>query len=263
MDIEAIIAALNFGWIKLWRILLTKAIWKESVATHQSVLITILLMANHAKRQFIWKGEKITGEPGTFVTSAAKIAENAAIDVTPRIVRRAIHNFAKIYDFLSWEGSQGWSRGGLGGGLLITIHNFEEYQLSKEELGQLLGQLEGNGDGQKAVTKRSIYKNERSNKRLLPENFLTAEENLSKLFDYYTSKGCLALLFGEILEDFKLYHRKKGSKFSDWNAAWQTWVRNEVKYHPERHKIENSKAKWGMKTVDEMMDGEENESPAE
>lgn len=36
-----------------------------------------------------------------------------------------------------------------------------------------------------------------------------------------------------LTEDFLLHHRKKGNQFSDWYAAWQTWARNDLKYHPE------------------------------
>lgn len=32
------------------------------------------------------------------------------------------------------------------------------------------------------------------------------------------------------LDQFRDHHRAKGSKFSDWNAAWGTWVRNSVRF---------------------------------
>lgn len=32
------------------------------------------------------------------------------------------------------------------------------------------------------------------------------------------------------LEHFEALHRKKGSKWQDWQAAWRTWVLNSVKY---------------------------------
>jgi hypothetical protein len=35
----------------------------------------------------------------------------------------------------------------------------------------------------------------------------------------------------ELTEDFILYHHKHGSKFKDWYAAWQTWLRNQIKWN--------------------------------
>jgi hypothetical protein len=37
--------------------------------------------------------------------------------------------------------------------------------------------------------------------------------------------------FQDLFEDFVIYHKKKGSKFKDWFAAWQTWVRNDIKFN--------------------------------
>jgi phage replication O-like protein O len=35
-----------------------------------------------------------------------------------------------------------------------------------------------------------------------------------------------------VFESFCNYHKAKGSIMKDWNAAWRTWVLNEVKFHP-------------------------------
>jgi hypothetical protein len=37
------------------------------------------------------------------------------------------------------------------------------------------------------------------------------------------------------IEGFAAHHRKVGSKFSDWQAAWSTWVLNSEKFARERH----------------------------
>ena len=36
----------------------------------------------------------------------------------------------------------------------------------------------------------------------------------------------------DLFDCFKDHHLAKGSKFDDWKRAWQTWVRNDAKYHP-------------------------------
>lgn len=43
----------------------------------------------------------------------------------------------------------------------------------------------------------------------------------------------------DMFEAFTLHHRKAGTKFKNWFAAWQTWVRNEVKFRKEKAVITN------------------------
>lgn len=40
----------------------------------------------------------------------------------------------------------------------------------------------------------------------------------------------------DLFESFKDHHLSKGSKFLDWKRAWQTWVRNDEKFHPVKQK---------------------------
>lgn len=107
------------GWIKLHRTLLDKAIWSCSLPAQKCVLITLLLMVNNEERQWIWKGEKFTCNPGQIVTSLESIAKKAEVSV--RSVRTALVNFEKL-EFLTNESTKS--------GRLITIINWEEYQIS-------------------------------------------------------------------------------------------------------------------------------------
>ena len=45
---------------------------------------------------------------------------------------------------------------------------------------------------------------------------------------YAESKGVSEI--DDVFEGFCSYHRAKGSTFVDWSAAWQTWVRNHLKF---------------------------------
>ena len=54
---------------------------------------------------------------------------------------------------------------------------------------------------------------------------------------YAESKGYKKSL-EDLTESFTIHHQKKGSKFTDWHAAWQTWLRNEIKWNGTG-KIEN------------------------
>jgi len=54
----------------------------------------------------------------------------------------------------------------------------------------------------------------------------------------------------DIFEGFCIYHRKKGSKFQDWYAAWQTWTRNHIKFNPQQTS--------NLPTAEEVVAGYEN-----
>ena len=61
------------GWIKLHRCLISKAIWSNSTPEHKTILITLLMMANHSGREWEWKGKQFKAEPGMLVTSLESI----------------------------------------------------------------------------------------------------------------------------------------------------------------------------------------------
>jgi hypothetical protein len=81
-------------------------------------------MANHAEKEWEWKGERYKVKPGQFVTSLKAIAEKCGDGVSIRNVRTALERFEK-YEFLTNE-STNRNR-------LITITNWEFYQSKEEE----------------------------------------------------------------------------------------------------------------------------------
>lgn len=105
------------GWIKLYRCLLDKAIWRCSTPAQKAVLITVLLMANHEDKEWEWQGQKYICKPGQFISSLSAIADKAG--VTIQSVRSALKKFEK-YDFLTNQSTKD--------GRLITIVNWEFYQ---------------------------------------------------------------------------------------------------------------------------------------
>ena len=107
------------GWIVLHRKLLNKPIWFESTAEQKVILITLLLMANHAEKEWEWQGQKYVAKPGQFVTSLSKIAEVCGEGISFQNVRTALKRFEK-YGFLTNE-STNKNR-------LITINNWAFYQ---------------------------------------------------------------------------------------------------------------------------------------
>ena len=114
--------SMRIGWLKLYRELLDKPIWKNSSAEHKSILITLLLMANHEENKWEWQNIPFSVKPGQFITSLENIALEAGIGVSVQNVRSGIKRFESL-SFLTNQSTNS--------GRLITILNWDSYQ-SKE-----------------------------------------------------------------------------------------------------------------------------------
>ena len=90
------------GWISLYRDLLDKTIWLNSTPEQKTILITLLLMANHEPNQWEWKGKKYTVKSGEFITSLEKIVAKCGKGITTQNVRSALKRFEKL-QFLTNE----------------------------------------------------------------------------------------------------------------------------------------------------------------
>ena len=118
------------GWIVLHRKLLDKPIWFESTAEQKVILITLLLMANHAEKEWEWQGQKYVAKPGQFVTSLPKIVEACGNGISIKNVRTALKRFEK-YGFLA-DKSTNKNR-------MITINNWAFYQDKPDGHGRQSG----------------------------------------------------------------------------------------------------------------------------
>lgn len=141
------------GWLKLYRELIEKPIWKCTTPEQKAILITILCMANHEEKEWIWQGKKYKCKPGQFVTSLKNIAERSGTSV--KNVRTALKNFEEIYDFLANE-STNKNR-------LITITNWELYQ-SKEGKAASKRASDRQASGKQVATNKN-YKNYKNDKK--------------------------------------------------------------------------------------------------
>lgn len=110
------------GWISLYRELLEKPIWLQSTPEQRTVLIVLLLMANHKENEWEWRGKRFKAKPGQFVTSLNKILSKCGKGITMSKLRTALVRFEK-YNFLTNESSNQ--------NRLITIVNWEIYQSNK------------------------------------------------------------------------------------------------------------------------------------
>lgn len=109
----------DFGWVKVHRELLDKAIWKLSTPEQKVVLITILMLANHSSNQWEFEGKKFVCKAGQFVTSLNSLAEYCGKGVSVQNVRSALDRFER-YEFITNKSTNT--------GRLITVVNWDKYQ---------------------------------------------------------------------------------------------------------------------------------------
>lgn len=69
----------------------------------------------------------------------------------------------------------------------------------------------------------------------LPKEYLDfyGRDEVPEKFEEYARRRKMLCDLVPVFTDFVLYHSKKNSKFANWYAAWQTWVRNQIKFNPE------------------------------
>lgn len=109
----------SLGWVSLHRELLNKPIWVNSTPEQKTILITILLLANHAPNKWEWKGRPYEVQPGQFITSLDSLARKAGKGISKQNVRTAIARFKKL-EFLTCEVTNQ--------NRLISICNYSQYQ---------------------------------------------------------------------------------------------------------------------------------------
>lgn len=112
------------GWVSVYRELLEKPIWITSTPEQKTILMTLMLMANHKDAEWEFKGEKFTVKKGQMITSLESIVLKCGKGVTIQNVRTALVRFEK-YGFLTNE-STNKNR-------LITLVNWEVYQHKEDE----------------------------------------------------------------------------------------------------------------------------------
>lgn len=107
---------MDLGWVKVHRSLLEKPIWTEATPEQKVILVTLLMMATHAERQWEWKGVQYALQPGQMITSLQSLEQKCGKSVSIQKIRTALKRFVR-YGFLTDE-STNQSR-------LITIVNWD------------------------------------------------------------------------------------------------------------------------------------------
>lgn len=107
------------GWIKLHRKTLNSVFYRSLMGKQRDVIITILLMADHEEKEWVYKGNKYRTLPGQVFSSLQGIADRCGKDCTRETVRTTI-NHAEQYGFLTKETHNTHT--------VITIANWATYQ---------------------------------------------------------------------------------------------------------------------------------------
>jgi hypothetical protein len=72
----------------------------------------------------------------------------------------------------------------------------------------------------------------------IPENFMLSEKSKT----YAQGRGFVDGQIVSMAEAFENHHRAKGNLMADWEAAWRTWVNNEIKFQRNTNGGGNGKA---------------------
>ena len=107
------------GWIKLHRRLLRHPLWEFSTAEQKVLLVTLLMLANHAENTWHWNGQTFHCKPGQLITSLNSLADKCGSGVSRRKVQTALRFFENC-GFLVKQTSRH--------NTLITICNWNTYQ---------------------------------------------------------------------------------------------------------------------------------------
>ena len=143
------------GWIKLYRALLDGPLWQCGTAEQKVILVTLLLMANHAEHKWQWQGRPFVCKPGQMITSLKSIQENCGKKITIQKIRTALERFESM-GFLNKESNKQ--------NTLITIRNWSAYQGYDNP--------DNTGDNT-----RLTYTSQTDNKHLTPNKNVKNEKN--------------------------------------------------------------------------------------
>jgi DNA replication protein DnaD len=157
------------GWIKLYRCLLDDPIWQCSTNEQKVILITLLLMANHAERKWEWNGRPYICQPGQMITSLNSIREKVGKGISVKKIRTALLRFEKM-GFLANQSTKH--------NRLITICNWEFYQTQALTEGKDAGNPwadEGHPAGHPRASNKNV-KNEKNTKNAYLRDSLSEEE---------------------------------------------------------------------------------------
>lgn len=198
------------GWIKLYRVLLDDDLWIDCTPVQKVVMITLLLMANHQERKWIWQGKKFVAGPGQLVTSLESIKQESGKGISIKNVRSALDKFVKV-GFLANQSAKT--------GRLITIANWAKYQISDDDVAnQPANRWQTTG---KQVATNKNVKNDKNEKK--------EDSQHSRKREYADDSP-------EMIEAIYLWEKIKGNNPEHRKPSLQSWADDIRKMHELDHR---------------------------
>ncbi len=210
----------DFTYIKLYRRILNNPVVCKD-ADHFAIWVYLLLVATHTEREKIFKGKKITLNPGQLITGRIAISEKLSISQSK--VQRVLKNL---------ENEQQIEQQTSNRNRLITILNWNDYQGSEQRIEQQV-------NNKRTTTEQQVntYKNDKNVKndkninkekenpkaksiRFVPPSLEEVEVycksrnnkvDAGQFIDFYESKGWMV---GK-------------NKMKDWKASVRTWEKRD------------------------------------
>lgn len=162
------------GWVKLHRKILEDELWIDCTPEQKVIMMTLLMLANHDDKSWIWQGKKFSIKAGQLITSIESIRKISGKNISSKNVRSALVKFKK-YGFLANESAKT--------GRLITIANWAKYQSNDEEVAKQEAKRWQRG-GKEVATNKNVKNVENINTRANS----TLESDFEKLWKLYPKK---------------------------------------------------------------------------
>lgn len=218
------------GWVKLYRELLDKPIWLLSTSNQRSILIAILLLANHSENKWEWKGKPFVVKPGQFITSADSLAKKSGRGITRQAVRGAMQRFTKL-GFITSETTNT--------NTLINVVNWGSFQVKENETTSETTN-EQPSDNQRTTTNKNDKNDKKKDKSKEPAvdykkivDYLNSETG----HKYHTTDKTRGMIHARIAEgftehDFGMVIHYKSLEWKD-NPDMQQYLRPKTLFSAE------------------------------
>lgn len=213
------------GFIKLYRKLLENPIICKD-GDHLAVWIYLLLNATHKEYPALFKGEKITLNPGQLLTGRKSISAN--INISESKVQRILKTFENEQQIEQQTSNQN---------RLITIVKWSEYQGSEQQIEQRVNN-ERTTDEQRVNTNKNVKNDKNDKKEIYSEisdlynSICLSFPRLTKLSDA-RKKAIKARLNIYTTEDFKKLFTMaedsdflKGKNDRNWTATFDWLIKD-------------------------------------
>ena len=116
------------GFVKIYRKLLDSPLWIECTPERKTILITMILLANHTEKDVMLKtGDVVKVKRGQFITSYRSLAEKCGKGITKNHVESALKFFEKA-KFCRHERIQDLRQKARQTPTIVTIENWRFYQ---------------------------------------------------------------------------------------------------------------------------------------